>query len=141
MAKKIKVLQRFLDKDDKATIHRPGSILDVSDERADDLVTRGLAESADEVKGKEEGTPIAKAFAKIKAEREAKDNVSEEAEVIAPEVKTDEVEAEEEPKATDEEAKDNVSEEAEVKAPEVKTDEVETEEEVKATATAKAKKK
>ena len=100
MAKKIKVLQRFLDKEDKATIHRPGVILEVSDERADDLVTRGLAESADEVKGKEEGTPIAKAFAKIKAEEEVKANVSDEAEVKAPEVKTDEVEAEEEPKAT-----------------------------------------
>lgn len=100
MAKKIKVLVRFLDKDDKATIHRPGSILDVSDERAEDLVSRGLAESAEEEKPKKTKKELkAEEEAKLKAEAEAKAKADEEAKLKAEEEAKAEAEAEAKAKA------------------------------------------
>ncbi|HBG39911.1 MAG TPA: hypothetical protein DDW85_00690 [Porphyromonadaceae bacterium] len=44
---KVKVLKRFCDKNDKTTIYSVGSELEFEDERAADLITRGLAESVD----------------------------------------------------------------------------------------------
>lgn len=41
--KKIEVLVRFLDRNDKVTIHRPSEKFEVDEERAEDLIARGLA--------------------------------------------------------------------------------------------------
>lgn len=51
---KIKVLKRFKDKFDKITRYEPGTELDFEDERATDLIERGLAEAAEELAGDED---------------------------------------------------------------------------------------
>lgn len=46
---KVKVVERFRDKEDLSILHMPGEELDFDEDRALDVVERGLAEYADPI--------------------------------------------------------------------------------------------
>ena len=51
---KIKVLERFVNKFDRTERFEPGQVLDFDDERAADVIERGLAEAVEEPAGDED---------------------------------------------------------------------------------------
>lgn len=46
---KVRVVQKFRDKEDLSVLHEPGEELEFEQERAADVVERGLAEYADPI--------------------------------------------------------------------------------------------
>jgi len=81
---KVKVLQLFVDKYNHITRYEPGTVCEFDDERAKDLVERGLAEENQEPGTKnQDGEEQAEAKAKAEAQAEAEAEAQAEAEAKA----------------------------------------------------------
>ncbi len=74
--KKIIVLKPFVDREDERISYAPGQKLEVEDERAENLIKRGLA-SLDDSEEKAAAKAKAEAAAKAKAEAAAKTSAAE----------------------------------------------------------------